>query len=88
MEVGSKYFGGNREPSDVGRVSVSVAATGDGRRKTSEPETTEYGPSVMTRRVASTELRTSGEGRLAGTSRKLDTAAERYTLGYELGDGG
>lgn len=42
----------------------------------------------MTRRVASTELRTSGESRLNGTSRKLDTAAERYALGYELGDSG
>lgn len=42
----------------------------------------------MTRREASTELRTSGESSLAGTSLKLDAAAKRYTLGFELGDGG
>lgn len=43
----------------------------------------------MTRRVASTELRTSGESRLNGTSLKLDTAAAKlYAERYELGDGG
>jgi hypothetical protein len=82
MEVGSKYSAANSEPFGVGRVYVSVAATGTGRRVNLEHEPTLC--AVMTLWYASNEKRTSGESRVNGTSLRLDTAAAKlYAEGRE-----